>query len=241
LNGGSSFFPAKAAIAYRSSFVGFGGLPPNGSDSARRLIFRQCRERRRMYAEKVTTSALRTGLAKLYETDLMFGGGHVAGYAVDEAQGERVVQAVHALGSRSTFVQRYGVPDETPVMLFAVGDGNHSLATAEAFWESTKEAVGMSHPSRFALVEVENIHGDDALERLAMNSGSVGIHLPTVSKDSLLRMVVREGPLPRKAFSMVEANEKRFYIEARRIRHPTDAPSDGTLQSTRTPELPRHR
>ena len=50
-----------------------------------------------MYAEKVTTSALRTGLAKLYETHLMFGGGHVAGYAVDEAQGERVVQAVHAL------------------------------------------------------------------------------------------------------------------------------------------------
>ena len=206
-------------------------------------------------------------------------------------------------------------------MLFAVGDGNHSLATAKSIWESVKGTVGMNHPSRYALVEVENIHdpalefapihrllfgvcadvrraladtfgsrmsctdvpsaaamrdqvratpdsrhaagligpgarfsvleiadpqstlavatfqafidrfvegggathvdyvhGDDVLERLAMNDASVGIHLAAVSKSDLLRMVVREGPLPRKTFSMGEANEKRFYIEARRIR-----------------------
>ena len=47
--------------------------------------------------------------------------------------------------------------------------------------------------------------------------------LAAVSKSDLLRMVVREGPLPRKTFSMGEADEKRFYIEARRIREPTAA------------------
>jgi hypothetical protein len=61
------------------------------------------------------------------------------------------------------------------------------------------------------------------LERLAMSDGHVGIHLAAVSKSDLLRMVVREGPLPRKTFSMGEANEKRYYIEARRIREPGDA------------------
>jgi hypothetical protein len=56
-----------------------------------------------------------------------------------------------------------------------------------------------------------------------MNEGCVGIHLAAVGKSDLLRMVVREGPLPRKAFSMGEADEKRFYVEARRIREPGDA------------------
>ena len=265
--------------------------------------------------------AERPKLEKLYETDLMLGGGHVAGYAVDPERGARVTRALSALADPAAFATRYDVPVDTPVMLFAMGDGNHSLATAKAYWESIKETVGAEHPSRFALVEVENIHdpalefapihrllfgvaadvakgagrrfrqpivvhrralgggdarararrarrtpaagligpgarfsvieiteaqstlavgtlqpfidrfvasggaahvdyvhGDDSLERLAMDSGNVGIHLPAMSKHDLLRMVVREGPLPRKAFSMGEADEKRFYVEARRIR-----------------------
>ena len=62
------------------------------------------------------------------------------------------------------------------------------------------------------------MHGDEVLERLAQAEGHVGFHLATVSKSELLKRVVREGPLPRKTFSMGEADEKRFYIEARRIR-----------------------
>jgi hypothetical protein len=264
--------------------------------------------------------AERQALTKLYETDLMQRGGHVAGYAVDPARGERLTRALRALANPPAFAKRYSVPEGTPVMLFAVGDGNHSLATAKAFWDGIKGSVGMDHPSRFALVEVENIHdpalefspihrllfgvstdvrqalvdefgdrvsctdvpsaaamrervraagesrhaagligpglrfsvieisepkstlavgtfqpfvdrlvarggaqsvdyihGDDSLERLAASGGSVGIHLPTLRKADLLRMVVREGPLPRKTFSMGEADEKRFYVEARRI------------------------
>ncbi len=72
--------------------------------------------------------------------------------------------------------------------------------------------------------DVDYVHGDDALERLAMMEGNVGVHFAAVSKGDLLRRVVREGPLPRKTFSMGEAHEKRFYVEARRIRADGDAP-----------------
>jgi hypothetical protein len=65
---------------------------------------------------------------------------------------------------------------------------------------------------------VDYVHGDDTLERLAGAPGHAGLHLATVAKGDLLRMVAREGPLPRKTFSMGEAHEKRFYVEARRIR-----------------------
>jgi hypothetical protein len=270
--------------------------------------------------------AARQTLSRLYESDLMLGGGHVAGYAVGANLVDRAVQALCALAKPQAFAARYGVPPQTPPMLFAVGDGNHSLATAKAIWDRVKAAVGMDHPCRYALVEVENIHdpalefapihrllfgvtadvrqamvkafgsrlsctdapsaaamrarvgaagssrqavgligpgarfsvveiddppstlavgslqpfidglierdgathvdyvhGDDVLERLASNDANIGFHLPIVGKADLLRRVVREGPLPRKTFSMGEANEKRFYVEARRIREPGDA------------------
>ena len=71
---------------------------------------------------------------------------------------------------------------------------------------------------RGGAASVDYVHGDDALEQLATTGRNVGFHLPVVSKSDLLRMVVRDGALPRKTFSMGEADEKRFYIEARRIR-----------------------
>jgi hypothetical protein len=205
-------------------------------------------------------------------------------------------------------------------MLFAMGDGNHSLATAKSIWDSAKATVGMDHPSRYALVEVVNIHdpaldfapihrvlfgvtadmrqalvqafgrrvqctdmpsaaavrarvaaalgprltvgligpgqrfsvveiadppstlavgtwqpfidgfierggardvdyvhGDQALERLAQQQDNIGVFFAGMGKSELMRRVVHEGPTPRKTFSMGEAHEKRFYVEARRI------------------------
>ncbi len=266
-------------------------------------------------------AAARESLQTLYDTELMQGGGRVAGYSVEAAQAERAVRALQALADRQAFAARHGVPADTPPMLFAVGDGNHSLATAKSIWDECKASVGPDHPSRWALVEVENIHdpalefapihrllfgvtadirqaltetfgarltctdvpnadamrervragdaarqaigligpgahcsvaeitdppstlavgtlqpfidafierggarevdyvhGDDVIERLGMQPGCIGIHLAGVSKRELLRRVVREGPLPRKTFSMGEAHEKRYYVEARRIR-----------------------
>lgn len=266
-------------------------------------------------------AAQRAALPLLYDTELMAGGGHVSGRAVDAARAAQVVRALQALAQPRAFARRYGLPEGTPPMLFAVGDGNHSLATAKSIWERLKPAVGMDHPSRWALVEVVNIHdealafepihrllfgvtadlraallrefgarvslaempdartmrealrtapkgrqaagligpgarfavvefsdppsslavgtlqpfidrviaeggadrvdyvhGDETLQRLAQQPGCAGFHLGTVGKSELIARVVREGPLPRKTFSMGEANEKRFYIEARRIR-----------------------
>jgi hypothetical protein len=265
-------------------------------------------------------AAARAALKPLYDTDLMCGGGHVAGRAVDAAHGGRAVRALQALAEPQAFAARYGVPAGRPAMLFAMGDGNHSLATAKSIWQSAKATVGMDHPSRYALVEVVNIHdpaldfapihrllfgvsadvrqalgqafgarcsctdvpsaaalrervaaargpgltagligpgarcslieiadppssmavgtlqpfidgliehggasevdyvhGDEALERLAQQPGCVGFHLAGIGKRELMRRVVHEGPTPRKTFSMGEAHEKRFYVEARRI------------------------
>lgn len=264
--------------------------------------------------------AARSALAALYETPLMCGGGQVAGFAIDDRRAAHAVQALRALASPEVFATRYGLAAGKPPMLFAMGDGNHSLATAKSIWESAKASVGMDHPSRYALVEVVNIHdsaldfepihrlligvksdvraalmeafgprltitdlpsgaamrervcdaagerhvaglvgpgarfsvvevaaptaslavgtfqtfidgfverggakdvdyvhGDETLERLALHDGHAGLHLAGLSKSGLMHHVVHTGPTPRKTFSMGEAHEKRFYVEARRI------------------------
>jgi len=266
-------------------------------------------------------AAGRSALPMLYGGELMCGGGHVAGFAVDAARGARAVHALQALAEPQAFAARYAVPAGTPPLLFAVGDGNHSLATAKAIWESAKARLAADHPSRWALVEVVNshdtaldfaaihrlllgvtgdlraalaqafgarmrcvdvasaaqmraqvavaaaqgrvvagllgpdahctvveiasppsplavatwqpvidafvadggareldyVHGDDALERLARQSGHLGVHFAPLGKDELMRRVVHDGPTPRKTFSLGEAHEKRYYVEARRI------------------------
>jgi hypothetical protein len=264
-------------------------------------------------------AAMRAALPVLYDTELMLGGGQVAGFAVGAAAAEAASRALDALADPAAFAARHGVPAGTPVMQFAMGDGNHSLATAKAIWDDLAAAgAPADHPCRHALVEVENIHdaalefepihrllfglrfdlraklaeafgprlrltelasaaalaervrlapgqaaglvgpgdgftlleiadppstlavgslqplldrwldekgfdeidyvhGDDTLARLAREPGCAGVLLPALDKSALLRMVVREGVLPRKTFSMGEAHEKRYYVEARRL------------------------
>ncbi|MCS6993303.1 MAG: DUF1015 domain-containing protein [Anaerolineales bacterium] len=106
-------------------------------------------------------AAVKDSLEKLYDFDLMLGSGHLTGYAVPDESG--VIAALNNLARSEVFAAKYGLPPETPVLLFAMGDGNHSLATAKAIWEKNKTVVGMHHPSRYALVEIENVH-DEALE-----------------------------------------------------------------------------
>lgn len=80
----------------------------------------------------------------LYDFDLMLGGGHITGYLVDDAAKAQIDQALDALEEKNPF-------------LFAVGDGNHSLATAKTCYENAP-----SEASRYALCELVNIH-DEAL------------------------------------------------------------------------------
>ena len=98
--------------------------------------------------------ARRGELEKLYDFPLMLEGGHLVGYAVTRPQDIRAIDdALAALRPHGT-------------LRFAVGDGNHSLACAKACWEAIKPTLSpaetATHPARFAMVELENIH-DDAL------------------------------------------------------------------------------
>ncbi len=103
-------------------------------------------------------------LKELYDFDLMAGSGHLNGYLVNNPSIEAsVVRALEQLANPQIFATKYGVSTNQPVLLFAMGDGNHSLATAKAIWEMKKSKVGMDHPSRYALVEIENVH-DEGLE-----------------------------------------------------------------------------
>ncbi len=232
----------------------------------------------------------RSSLRGLYDTELMLGGGHLRGWAVE---GDALDKAVRALDA----IARSKAPGD---ILFAAGDGNHSLATAKAYWEELRqtlpEEARADHPARFASVELINIycpalnfepihrvvfrtspervlkcletagavrdaegpdvvlvygdeslplrferplhplpvgtvqialdraggfeidyvHGEDAVRALAKEPGTVGILVPPMRKDGFFE-AVRPGPLPRKTFSMGEANEKRYYMEARKI------------------------
>jgi hypothetical protein len=104
-------------------------------------------------------------LLKSYDFDLMKDGGHLAGYKVDSQEVETgVINALRNLAQPDEFASKYGIPPKTrPVLLFAMGDGNHSLATAKAIWEKLKPQVGPDHPARYALVEIENVH-DEGLD-----------------------------------------------------------------------------
>ncbi len=274
--------------------------------------------------------AKREYFSRLYDFELMEGGGHVAAWHIhDESSMAGIANALSALADPQAFQQRHG---KGKPLLFAVGDGNHSLATAKAIWEETKKSLTLhpgkaevsasmlaAHPARYALVELLNIydpglpfhpihrmlfnvdeaeffaalrsrgvermdcpdageafrlcdeadpqaahriawvkgrragilrflhpesrmavgslqdfldeylarnpatridyiHGSGSLKALAEKPGNLGLYCPPVDKRSFFSTIVRDGVMPRKSFSMGEAPEKRFYIEARKIR-----------------------
>ncbi|MCJ7433062.1 MAG: DUF1015 domain-containing protein, partial [Anaerolineales bacterium] len=108
-------------------------------------------------------SKAKSKFEKVYDFELMLNSGHLTGYAVNAESENKVVEALRGLAKPETFAAKYGISKDQPVLLFAMGDGNHSLATAKAIWEKVKPQVGMDHPSRYALVEIENVH-DEGLE-----------------------------------------------------------------------------
>ena len=235
----------------------------------------------------------RADLEKVYDFDLNMGGGHLEGYKIDAQKVidvfDKYVDSVQDL---------YG--EKTNDFIFAVGDGNHSLATAQAHWNRIKEGLTDAqkavHPARFALCEVENLHDDgivfepihrfvfgakedfigylqtalsgektieafdkngnytlkvdrvgakaikdiqdaidaylkehsecsvdyihgiEHLKDVAAHNVGVAIAMPKIEKDELFGYVLKNGTLCRKAFSMGEAEEKRYYFEAKKIR-----------------------
>ena len=252
-------------------------------------------------------SARKDRMEQVYDFDLMERGGHIAGWKLDGESMALVASALRALADPAAFNAKYGTVDK-PVLLFAVGDGNHSLATAKQCYENLKkvtpESEWASLPARYALVEVVNnhdaslefepihrvvfgvepeavveallnacpgayagegdghvlrwyaqdkkgavtvprpdaqlevgtlqpvldayvkahggridyIHGSDVARELAAHPGNIAFLLPAMGKEQLFPTVIHDGVLPRKTFSMGEAHDKRFYLEARKIR-----------------------
>ena len=266
--------------------------------------------------------ARREALPGLYDFELMLGSGRVRGWKLaDAGLLGGLASALGRLADPAAFRARYG--DAAPI-LYAVGDGNHSLATAKAVWEETKRARAgdpglMEHPARYALAELVNlydeglpfhpihrllsgvprerllaamrafapcearaadsieaaiaaadeadpelahrvamidaqgalvlrfprpaaklaagtmqavldpflesergasidyIHGTESLVSLARKPGNIGLYLPPIDKSGFFETVVRDGAMPRKTFSIGEAPDKRFYVEARKI------------------------
>ncbi|SHJ43626.1 Protein of unknown function [Malonomonas rubra DSM 5091] len=266
-------------------------------------------------------------LETVYDFELLENGGHLKGYRIDQPELiNKIAAALENLADPGAYKAKYNVDDA--VMLYAMGDGNHSFATAKAIWERLKEeAVDkeaiMQHPARYALVELVNVHDPglefEAIHRVLFNvdveqlkaemesffaergtpmtftacadlaeaeavadkannahafpvvfSGQFGVcsvakpeftlvvatlqafldkflaensaakvdyihgtqpvtdlgsaadgagfYLPSISKHDLFKTIVFDGALPRKTFSMGEADEKRFYLECRAIK-----------------------
>ncbi len=119
----------------------------------------------------------KSALNKLYDFDLMAGSGHLTGYAVDSLEVEKqAVAALEKLATPEMMAKKYQSSTATGILLYAMGDGNHSLATAKSIWEKIKHQVGPDHPARYALVELENIHDDglafEPIHRVLFNASA---------------------------------------------------------------------
>lgn len=257
--------------------------------------------------EPLTKDVNRKQMSKVYSVTLMENGGRITGSLLSKFQAQKVQEALAQLGDQKRFEEFYHAPGK-PVLTYAMGDGNHSLATAKACWEKLKPTLSPeqreTHPARYALVELVNlhddslefepihrvvfgvdpqklladllaaypgahygegeghqityvlagergtvtvpnptaqlavgtlqnfldqyleanggkvdyIHGEDVVEQLASQPDSIGFLLPAMGKDQLFPTVIFDGALPRKTFSMGEAHDKRFYLEARKIK-----------------------
>ncbi|HPE15980.1 MAG TPA: DUF1015 domain-containing protein [Oscillospiraceae bacterium] len=130
----------------------------------------------------------KAALEPLYDFELMENGGHLRGRRVPAAEAGGVAEALFRLADPDRFARRYDAAGK-PVMLFAMGDGNHSLATAKACYEEQKRETPPEAwaklPARYALVELVNLH-DDALTFEPIHRVLFGVE-PEAALEALFR------------------------------------------------------
>ena len=177
----------------------------------------------------------------LYDTDLMLDGGHIKGQLIDQpADIHQVLDALAVLTDADAFRQKYG---EHAPLLFAMGDGNHSFATAKANWEKIKSTLPADriadHPARYALVEVENVH-DDGIVFEPIHRVLFGLDGETAIPHLLQKMQAQNGEVTLSDDTAPKApcNEAHvipFYTKSRSgafvIPHPAQQLAVGTLQN----------
>ena len=161
--------------------------------------------------------AKKQGFEKLYDTPLLKKGGSITGWLLDEQSKADVLAALDKLGEKEGFEKRYGLTD-TPVLLYAMGDGNHSLATAKAYYEELKTAnpgKDMSnHPARYALCEIVNLHSP-ALEFEAIHRIVTGADENQLFADITNALGLTEGKTDgAQCFGIVNSGQTVWYTAA---------------------------
>ncbi len=116
---------------------------------------------------------------------------------VDSAQGPN--QVIGLIGGGRQF----------GVIKIAHASSNLPVGTLQAFLDGFLKEGGAE--------KIDYVHGEDVTVKLGSQPGNAGFYLPGMSKSDLFKTVILDGALPRKTFSMGEAREKRFYMEARKI------------------------
>lgn len=109
-------------------------------------------------------SAKKDSFKKVYDFDLMMDSGHITGYIIDDESAKEFEYKLESLNDIAAFNAKYSVSESSP-LVFAVGDGNHSLATAKEYYRQIKEKIieGDESSARYALCELVNLH-DESLE-----------------------------------------------------------------------------
>ena len=103
----------------------------------------------------------------------------------------------------------YVLPGERGILTVPHPTAQLEVGTLQTFLDQYLEAHGG---------KIDYIHGEDVVEQLVQQPDSIGFLLPGMGKDQLFPTVIFGGALPRKTFSMGEAHDKRFYLEARKIK-----------------------
>ncbi|MDO4519088.1 MAG: DUF1015 domain-containing protein [Eubacteriales bacterium] len=103
-----------------------------------------------------------------YDVELMQNGGHLKGWFIPKGDvTDKIQEGLEKLADREAFRKKYRLEKDYPIVQFATGDGNHSMATAKAYWEQVKknltEEEQKDHPARFVLAEIVNIHDESLL------------------------------------------------------------------------------
>ena len=146
----------------------------------------------------------------LYDFDLMCDGGHITGYRISGENLSDIYSALDSLADQTLFESKYGVRGKG-VLQFAVGDGNHSLATAKRCFEELKETMPEAewsvHPARYAMVEVVNLH-DDALEFEAIHRVVFGVDSEDMLKSLANYYDISNTPCEGQSFDYITASGK---------------------------------
>ncbi len=157
---------------------------------------------------------MKDSLKKLYGFDLMQGGGHIDAWLLDSLAQEAVFGELDKLADRNGFNRRYGLTDAEP-LVYAMGDGNHSLATAKAFYEQLKaDNPGKDlsrHPARYALAEIVNLHSP-ALNFEAIHRIVTGVDEEKLIADITAALELTEGKADGKqSFAVVNNGVTKWY------------------------------